>query len=118
MKYWTICLLLILTRIQGSSGLEDFDGATKKHLCHTGELLCENENFKPGVNKRLREVIDFDAESLYDASNMENAQLNQMNILCNPRHVFVVEHDLSCGLYFTLSKAWKYMEPEATKQER
>ena len=52
MKYWIICHLLILTRIRGSSGQDDFDGATKTRLCHIGELLCELEYFKPSANKK------------------------------------------------------------------
>ena len=101
MKYWTIYLLLILTRILGSSGQEDLDGATKKHLCRTGELLCEYEIFKPSVNKlRINfwvTSLTFAAESLCHASIMENAQLNLMNNLCNPRYEFVVGHDSNCG---------------------
>ena len=37
---------------------------------------------------------------------MGNAQLNLMNILFNPRYVYIVGHALDCGLYiyFTQSK--------------
>ena len=37
---------------------------------------------------------------------MGNAQLNLMNILFNPRYVYIVGHALDCGLYiyFTRSK--------------